>query len=230
MTRTRCLRGPSAAGRPMEAAQSACNAAVRLYPARRYAPASRQAWSAPAAAYEPLPGVRQRRSECLRIRPGTAVPLSDPQSRRQRSNHSDRGVHPESGAEYPGRSSPPPVVPAPDGASAAAGARHDKNRAGRAPHDRSLVSRRPATTWRRKAPPRQAPSQRPSARGAGRSPCPAPRPAWPGGDTGWAPRPGRHSSGQAPRRRGNGRPSWPAGQPGPGLTADGEGAGPGESP
>ena len=58
------------------------------------------------------------------------------------SNRSDRGIHPESGAEYPGRSSPPPVVPAPDGASAAAGARHNKNRAGRAPHDRSLVSRR----------------------------------------------------------------------------------------
>ncbi len=38
------------------------------------------------------------------------------------SNRSDRGIHPESGAEYPGRSSPPPVVPAPDGASAAAGA------------------------------------------------------------------------------------------------------------
>ena len=76
VTRTRCLRGPSAAGRPMEAGQSACNVAVRLCPARRYAPASRQAWSAPVAAYEPLPGFRQRRSECLRIRPGTAVPLS----------------------------------------------------------------------------------------------------------------------------------------------------------
>ena len=110
VTRTRCLRGPSAAGRPMEAGQSACNVAVRLCPARRYAPASRQAWSAPVAAYEPLPGVRQRRSECLRIRPGTAVPLSpadlsasrqtmklskyagtrargpDPQSRRQRKS------------------------------------------------------------------------------------------------------------------------------------------------
>ena len=35
---------------------------------------------------------------------------------------------------------------------------------------------------------------------------------------------------RAPQRRGNGRPSCPAGQPGPGLTADGEGAGPGESP
>src|SRR5271165_1102744 len=76
VTRTRCLRGPSAAGRPMEAGQSACNVAVRLCPARRYAAASRRAWSAPVAAYEPLPGVRQRRSECLRIRPGTAVPLS----------------------------------------------------------------------------------------------------------------------------------------------------------
>ena len=74
--RPRCLRGPSAAGRPMEAGQSPCNAAVRLRPARRYAPASRQAWSAPVAAYEPLPGVRQRRPECLRIRPGTAVPLT----------------------------------------------------------------------------------------------------------------------------------------------------------
>lgn len=36
------------------------------------------------------------------------------------SNGSDRGAHPESGAEYPGRSSP--VVPAPDGVPAAAGA------------------------------------------------------------------------------------------------------------
>ena len=76
VTRTRCLRGSSAAGRPMKAGQSACNVAVRLRPARRYAPASRQAWSAPVAAYEPLPGIRQGRSECLRIRPGTAVPLS----------------------------------------------------------------------------------------------------------------------------------------------------------
>ena len=34
VTRPRCLRGPSAAGRPMEAGQSACNVAVRLCPAR----------------------------------------------------------------------------------------------------------------------------------------------------------------------------------------------------
>ena len=43
----------------------------------------------------------------LENRPGWIISLL--------SNRSDRGAHPESDAEYPGRSSPQPVVPAPDG-------------------------------------------------------------------------------------------------------------------
>ena len=65
------------------------------------------------------------------------------------SNRSDRGVHPESGVvnlHLTGH--PPRQEPATTRTGLAA------------PYDRSLVSRRPTTTWRRKAPPREAPRRR----------------------------------------------------------------------